>query len=400
MKKIIVFLLFFSSMTLFAQPKATRTAIKYSESGRIKAILFSKDDKTIAIPQTYDVFFKDILKIRECDEFRTNNKVKMDAEHHTFEQFYKGIKVCDGGYTFHCDSDGVMEYAHGNYVEIPSINTVPSISPEKAKSLFAAYQKIDEKDIKGFTYDLLIKCIYGKANRRALPILVYRIVLNAESLKNKEIGYVNAHSGVVEETEPRACYAMGRFVTRHHGTRYADTELSNNSYRLYDNSRGAVIRTLNLNSLDPDLYMYSSEITDSDNEWYYTDFPFREDMGLDVHWALQRIYDSLYNSYGKNSFDNNGMGIIALVNAVIDGDADNAAWYRDLGILCFGKGQYCPRAFSSVDIVAHEFGHGITQYQINWGTNAAHLDEGLSDIWGVIKDYRWGANDSEMEVEV
>ena len=41
---------------------------------------------------------------------------------------------------------------------------------------------------------------------------------------------------------------------------------------------------------------------------------------------------------------------------------------------------------ASIDIVAHEFGHGITDFQIGWGNagNEGAFNEGLSDIWGAI----------------
>lgn len=45
---------------------------------------------------------------------------------------------------------------------------------------------------------------------------------------------------------------------------------------------------------------------------------------------------------------------------------------------------------ASLDCVAHEFGHGITDFQIGWGTTGdpRAFNEGLSDIWSAIMENR------------
>ena len=47
-----------------------------------------------------------------------------------------------------------------------------------------------------------------------------------------------------------------------------------------------------------------------------------------------------------------------------------------------------------LDAVAHEFGHGITDFQIGWGLSGDPLafHEGLSDIWAIILESRINPN--------
>lgn len=382
---------------VFAQ-SSEKTIIKYSDSGKPKSISFSKTDKSVVIPKTHKEFFTDLLKITKDDDFKENNSVKLDTGHQTFEQYYKGIKVADAGYTFHYGDDGIMQYAHGKYVEIVDLDIQPSVSQEEAKNIFAKYQNIDLNLVRGYKSELLIKRM-NISDGKKLPLLVYKISLDAKSRNNTAIGYINAHTGSVEGTEENTCSinSVGTFVTRYHGTKYANTDYSSNTYRLYDDSRAEYIHTRNLGGGEfRDSTTVKAEITDTDNYWQYSDFSNRLDMGLDVHWSLQKIYDRLYNVHSKNSYDNNGKRIEAYVNASFDNDTNGAMWYDYDEVICFGIGDNHPRAYSSMDIVAHEFGHGITYNQIGWGQSSKHLKEGLSDIWGVIMDYRYGESDTDI----
>lgn len=124
-------------------------------------------------------------------------------------------------------------------------------------------------------------------------------------------------------------------------------------------------------------------------------------MAFDVHWALQKIYDRLYNMHGKNSFDNNGKKIMAYVRALVPDDSggynsDNACWDNTKEALFFGEGDGYKRPVSSLDVVAHEYGHGISHYQVGWTHDEDFLNEGLSDIWGTIMDYRFGDTNAEV----
>lgn len=209
-----------------------------------------------------------------------------------------------------------MRFAHGNYIEIADLDIIPKITPEEAKNIFAKHLKIDLQLVKDFKSELLIKCMNNKiTGGNSNPLLVYCISLEANSINNTAIGYVNAHDGKIEDIEKTTCdiNALALFDTRYYGTQYSITDNVNNEYRLYDESRGAVIHTRKLNGMPYNTGVIT-EITDDDNYWHYTDFTNRGDMGLDVHWSLQKIYDRLYNVHGINSFNNNGVPIYAFPN--------------------------------------------------------------------------------------
>jgi len=114
-------------------------------------------------------------------------------------------------------------------------------------------------------------------------------------------------------------------------------------------------------------------------------------MGLDVHWALQQIYDRLNNIHDINSFDDSGFAIDAHIHyGTSNNNRDNAFWNLVDNVLLFGDGAVDFRPVASIDAVAHEFGHGISDLQMGWpytGDRAA-FHEGMSDIWAAILEQR------------
>src|SRR5690606_37465383 len=56
----------------------------------------------------------------------------------------------------------------------------------------------------------------------------------------------------------------------------------------------------------------------------------------------------------------------------------------------FGQGHTDYSPLASLDVVAHEYGHGISDFQIGWTAAGlqASFHEGLSDIWGAILEQR------------
>ena len=69
-------------------------------------------------------------------------------------------------------------------------------------------------------------------------------------------------------------------------------------------------------------------------------------------------------------------------------------------VIYFSDGQnlvnkkLCAFGCWKLDIVAHEYGHAITQHQIDWPYSHRFLNEGMSDIWGAIMEYRLGPTGS------
>jgi len=247
------------------------------------------------VPASSIEFFRDYLETSANDEFRkVPQKQRMkDFIHENYHQYYKGIKVENAGYTFHYQN-GKMFYAHGNYVKVKDLEVVPSISANRAKECFASFKLIPSDSITDFITELLVKEVpASKETKSSIPKLVYKVYLYANHKNNTEIGYVDAHTCNVVLTEPSTtgASATGTFETRYCGTRQAITQSFSGTFNLADSTRGAIIHTWSLQNSSNNI-AGAVELTDNNNNWTASEhMSNNDDMGLDVHWALQEIYD-------------------------------------------------------------------------------------------------------------
>ncbi len=380
-----------------------KSVFRYDKYGNVKSVDFSPSDREKGI-KSADVFFREILKVKANNTFVRNQEIRLEKGDESFNQFYKGIKVENAGYTFHYDENGKIRYAHGNYVDISNLDTNPTISKEDASKAFAKYKGLSSDSITNYTAELVISV--NSEQIVDVPILVYKVYIEANNACLTEYGYVDAKAGNVVYTESYIHHsaATGTFVTKYYGTKDATTNYSNGSYYLYDTTRGNGIEVKDLQNYSIYHPFYSSiaqSLSDGDNYWHYYDYTDSTFMAFDVFWALQKIYDRLYNIHCKNSLDNNGKKIMAYVKALVpsgDGNltTDGACWHNNRKELYFGSGSGWKRPVSAIDVVAHEFGHGITYYQIGWSGSERFLQEGLSDIWAAIMDYRFGGSNSDV----
>ena len=367
---------------------AQETILYKNANGVLESVEFSADDKRVTIPASAEIFFKEMLKVKPTDEFRKIMRRQKQKEfvHEHYEQYYNGVKIEGAGYSFHY-KNGKMYFAHGHYVVVSDINTKPSITGHAAMTHFAKYKNIPEKAINDYIAELIIKEIPGKTD--TIPALVYRIYLYANYPQNTEIGIIDAHTGSLLMTEPAFIdfSAQGTFATRYSGSQQGITHHYQGGYHLVDSTRNAVIHTWNLEGRTN--ISSRVELTDNDNNWTQAEHRSNNnDMGLDVQWALQCIYDRLYNTHNINSLDDDGFAIDAYIRYSIN--YDNAFWSHVDSTLSFGEGGSIFRSLASVDVVAHEFGHGITHFQIGWNNTIDQraFNEGMSDIWAVIMEHR------------
>lgn len=356
-------------------------AVEVSENGHVSFVDFSA---ALEISASTSTFFTEVVKAEKGVSFKMQkSKTRSDArrfEH--YKQYYNGILVDGGGYTFHYSGDEPT-YAHGKYVPVGNLITVPALSEKDAERCFSEYERVPIDSISDSSVSLLIKEIESE------PKLVYRVVLQGKAGNIDEMGYVNAHSGKIEKVEPlKIDYSStGTFTTLYNGTKTSTTDYylynGTNAYHLYDSSRN--IHTWNLSGSSN--ISLRTELSDNDNVWTSAEHSYNNNiMALDVHWALQQIYDRLYNVHGINSLDDAGHEITAYIR---DSEKDNACWHRYTESLYFGEGEYEFSPLAAVDAVGHEFGHGMTQFNIGWGYSLLEqaFNEGLSDIWGAIFDY-------------
>jgi hypothetical protein len=161
-----------------------------------------------------------------------------------------------------------------------------------------------------------------------------------------------------------------------------DEFFTDDLYYLRDYSRGEGIIKLNAN--------YQSNRNQSidfiDDDGNFTD----EKAGVSVHWATEVIYDYFLEKHGRNSYDDTEGRVTSYVN-YYSTNSSYPAFYSGNGIMTFRAADsvnYSP--FVSIDIVGHEFTHGVIQnsadliYQYESGA----LNESFADIFGGVVHFQ------------
>jgi Zn-dependent metalloprotease len=186
----------------------------------------------------------------------------------------------------------------------------------------------------------------------------------------------------------------GTVNTLYNGTRNFNTKwtgsLPGRRYILHDESRG--IRT----------YEHSdgNDVHDFDNDWS-TEID-RKDAS--AHWSTQATWDYFQNELVYNGIDGGGLGVTVISNTnqnVFIGSNDcNAQWNKDTKRLLTGDigGNNCDSYPVSLDLIAHEYVHGIVSY--NFGgfdlslLESKALSESFSDILACgVENYVLGFTD-------
>ncbi len=118
--------------------------------------------------------------------------------------------------------------------------------------------------------------------------------------------------------------------------------------------------------------------------------------GVQVHWGLEQALEFYRVKWNRSSMDGNKNAIFAVLNDTIFG-TENAFYDRISDEISFTP----PSAnFSSglisLDIVAHEFTHGISKYEVGWNLTGepGALNESFSDILGKMIEFYAKSNHS------
>lgn len=157
---------------------------------------------------------------------------------------------------------------------------------------------------------------------------------------------------------------------------------ANNQYYLQDTTREAKIITMDGQNRDDTAPIIWR---DADNKFFDT----KDAIAVDAHHYMGVVYDYFKEKHGRNSYNGKGGTIYLYVRM---GDFADAA--GGSGEIIFGNGNKDngieTRGFSSsLDLVGHEFTHGIIQNTSNlkYQDEPGALNEGVADLFGTLIEY-------------
>lgn len=218
-------------------------------------------------------------------------------------------------------------------------------------------------------------------------ILTYEVDIHTYGPEEKAVLYINAKDGsIVDRINDLHTGGdhEGTAETRYHGTRTIITDsIGQDSFVLVDSTRGPGVFTFNANRLQPD----SATIThfyDDDNFWNNVN-GFQDEVATDAHWGAEMTYDFYTNVLGRQGMSGDSVRLIGFVH--VDQNWTNATWN---GVFArFGDSAAPNSPLTAIDVVAHEFAHGLTDYTADlvYMNESGALNESFSDIFGSVQEF-------------
>jgi len=109
-----------------------------------------------------------------------------------------------------------------------------------------------------------------------------------------------------------------------------------------------------------------------------------------AHDNAGKVYDYYFNTFKRDGIDGRGSPMVSTVHYGNDPeDAENAAWIGERQQMIYGDGGkiFKPLAYG-LDVVGHEFTHGVTDATANliYQGQSGALNESYSDVFGALID--------------
>ena len=354
-------------------------------------------------------------------------KDKLGFTHKFYQQFYKGIKVEYANYATH-SRNGFIEIINGEFAKVGNPVTKPSLT--EAQALLSALKYINAQQYRWQIpeEESALKALKNNSSATYYPKgelvicydymqtktyrLAYKFTINAYLPVSINDIFVDATTGNIIAKQNLLLDASATVTTKYSGSQTITTDQYTDNgitkYRLME-TRGTSnveIHTYNSQRIQSTAHV---EFNDATNTWTALNNSNMDNAALDAHWAMEKIYDYWNTVRGRNSFDGAGASsMISFVHfnqpwEILNGvpqyhsGNDNSSWDPTTHQVYLGDGYTHCNPLTSLDVCAHEFGHGFTQFaryspqnpiyilSQNYETSeTGALNEGISDIWGAV----------------
>ncbi|WP_298507304.1 M4 family metallopeptidase [uncultured Kordia sp.] len=358
------------------------------------------------------------------------NQDRTGMKHERMQQYYNGIKIEFGTLIIHSKNNAVKSI-NGEVYNGLGVNLSPALSPqeafEKATAFVGAQEYLwsnpSEAAAMNYSkpagelvllpemdqYSGLLNLAYKFDVYATQPVSrgeVYVDAQNGEILFNNKIikhannegrEMLNNPANLKVTSEASTAFVTGSAQTSYSGLRDIETRLETSGmYTLNDDARSVFTRDAQNIPFGGGYINNFAEFTDDDNIW---SFPGLDNAALDAHWGAIQSYDYWLNVQGRDGIDGNGFAMrsyIHVANPNGGGSWVNAAWNGS--VMSYGDGGGGFQPLTSIDICAHEIGHGVTQFANNlvYARESGALNEGYSDLWGAAIEFYAKGNGDDL----
>ncbi|MBX3226002.1 MAG: M4 family metallopeptidase [Labilithrix sp.] len=340
---------------------------------------------------------KDVLKLRAPDEELVVTRTDVDdlaMTHVRMQQVERGVPVTGGNVRVHFDGEGRLTSLEQHYVPaLAALDLTPAVTRDAALATATTALQARRGGAEGGAEvsvlgdARLVVDGYGVAT----PALAWEFDLRAGDRGAWRV-LVDAHDGTVRLMFDRVTSIEGTGRGILGQERKIEFSVQNGRNVLVDTTRAAVIRTLDARQ-SPNVQSARVVTSNSATSWDTAD---RRAPGaaVDSHFFTALSTDFFANTLGYRGWDGKGgeQRVFTHVGDDQDGQPgwDNATFDPITNAVSFGDGRDFFNPFaSSMDVVAHEFTHAVTNFTsgLIYLNQSGALNESISDVFGAVVEH-------------
>ncbi|MEI5907047.1 M4 family metallopeptidase [Bacillus spongiae] len=333
---------------------------------------------------------KDIFNI-DAGEFEIQKVEKDDLgmTHYRTQLMVDGIPVYGAEVNVHTDKAGVVTAVNGvSDKKLENKKWSKSVKLSKQDAIEVAEEKLSftpDKDT--YTVEPASDLYLYEHEGKWAPVYIVELQF-LEPYIGREYFFIDAKKGEVLKSYNRIhdAESVGSGTGVLGDTKTLNTFEQNGVFSLSDRTKplGVTIETYDAG----DQWATGSIVTDSDNNFTSS----RQKAAVDAHFYAGVTFDYFKDNHNRNSYDNQGADIISSVH-VRDPDAlnrpwNNAAWVGTQMVYGDGDGSTFTALSGSLDVVAHELTHAVTDFSADlvYEFQPGALNESFSDVFGVLAE--------------
>lgn len=303
--------------------------------------------------------------------------------HYKYQQIHKGVPIFGNTYILH-EQNGRVVRASGRYSPQVKASVNPGMDQQTALTFAKRAMKAHRYNDKLCSVKLvLIDPAFPKISEDL--VLVYQVNLVATDPANKHQYFIDATRGKVICDFPLILQhgVPSTAKTKYYGVQEIITDsIAPQEFVLRDPTRGEGIFIFHDNG---------NTFTNTSAHWDLTNAEMDE-VALDAHYCTQEYYDLMLESFNWEGQDGLGKALKVKVHAGGSGLV-NAYWDGEYSSFGDGDCNYGP--LTTLEVVGHEFTHGMIDYtsRLIYSGESGAINESLADIFGKLLEYKSAPDD-------
>lgn len=338
--------------------------------------------------ETFIANYSELLGISKTSSLRMVKSSTDEAGviHTHYEQFINGVQVVGTRISFH-EQNNRLRLVSGQGA-IP--NAVGKGRLDEPTLRAAIIQHLRNKSILSIGPGEEIYLAERNEDRTMTAHHCMRYFVKEDQIRQSWY-YIDIYTGkLIDKRDEYSACNIGTASTANYGSRSISTSVSGAQYRLLNDCYQEQLRVYNQNN---DTLPWYFDYTDADNSWSSAASP-----GTQTLYCLSNTssYFRIVNS--RISMSGNPRTTIAMANCRFKDGNNWTGWgaFYSLDTLYFGSnGASLSDDLGVMDIVAHEYTHGVTHYAsfLPYTKEMGAINESFSDIFGeIVENWVFSSN--------